>query len=112
MAANGTRERRPVRRPLVSRTTRPPGARRGDPQPARMRGSTIRFSMRKNSVSIERGAFSRALASADGVDVISNFRLLAIGLADEQALQPIQPSIPWMRGLESRSGTQGNLVRN
>jgi hypothetical protein len=39
--------------------------------------------MRKNSASIERGALCTAAASMDGIDVISNPRLFAIGLADE-----------------------------
>src|SRR5215470_5309013 len=55
-AANGRRTRRPLRRPVVSSTIKPPGTRCGEPQPARTRGSTSRLSMRKNWTSTEGAA--------------------------------------------------------
>src|SRR5262249_57611986 len=42
---------------------KPPGVKRGDPKPARMRGSTTWLSMRKNSTSTERSSGTAGLRS-------------------------------------------------
>src|SRR5262245_59934624 len=55
-AASGRRERRPLRRPVVSRTISPPGTTRGEPHPARTSGSTTRLIKRKNCASTDAGA--------------------------------------------------------